>query len=113
MTLLGTVLLLTVAIPFAGGLAGNRPDTKDLTVVSLFLVHFILIGFLALYYLLSGHRSLAEFLKLKSDRPVSDLSAGLLIGVAGWLLTIVALVAIVFVWFCCGGRGSRGPRRAK
>ena len=105
--LLGAVLLLTVAIPFAGGLAGNRADTKNLTVVSLFLVHFILIGFLAFYYLLSGHRSVPEFLKLRSRRPAADLSAGLLIGLAGWLLTIVALVAIVFLWFVLKRQGIR------
>ncbi|HYK42036.1 MAG TPA: CPBP family intramembrane glutamic endopeptidase [Thermoanaerobaculia bacterium] len=110
--LLGAVLLLTVAIPFAGGLAGNRADTKNLTVVSLFLVHFILIGFLAFYYLLSGHRSVSEFLKLRSHRPAADLSAGLLIGVAGWLLTIVALVTIVFLWFVMRRQGvAGGPPR--
>ena len=106
--LLGAVLLLTVAIPFAGGLAGNRADTKNLTVVSLFLVHFILIGFLAFYYLLSGHRSIAEFLKLRSQRPAADLSAGVLIGLAGWLLTIVALVTIVFLWFVLKRQGVAG-----
>ena len=106
--LLGTVLLLTVAIPFAGGLAGNRADTKNLTVVSLFRVHFILLGFLAFYYLLSGHRSPSAFLKLQSDRPAADLSAGVLIGVAGWLLTIVALAAIVFVWYVLKRQGVAG-----
>lgn len=106
--LLGLVLLLTVVIPFAGGLAGGRADTKNLTVVSLFLVHFILLGFLGLYYLLSGHASLPDFLKLRSARPVADASAGFLIGIAGWLLTIVALIGIVFVWFLLRRQGIAG-----
>src|SRR5437867_11768510 len=64
--LLAAVLLLTVAIPFAGGFAGAQPDTADLTIVSLFAVHAILIFFLSCYFALSSRRSLADFLKLKS-----------------------------------------------
>ncbi len=96
--LLTAVLLLTVAIPFAGGLAGGQPQTKHLTIVSLFAVHAILIVFLICYYLLTRQPSLADFLRLKSPRPVRDLSAGLLIGLAGWALTVCALVAVVVVW---------------
>jgi membrane protease YdiL (CAAX protease family) len=97
--LLATVLLLTVAIPFAGGFAGSQPDTADLTIVSLFAVHAILVFFLASYYVLSGRHSLAEFLKIRSSRPVADLSSGILIGAAGWLVTILAAFAVLGVWW--------------
>jgi membrane protease YdiL (CAAX protease family) len=108
--LLAGVLLLTVAIPFAGGLAGGQPEAKDLTLVSLFAVHIILIVFLACYYALSGRHSVAEFLRLKSARPASDLGAGFLIGFAGWLLTVVALLAIVGLWYVLGrGGGPASP----
>src|ERR1700675_47601 len=90
--LLAAVLLLTVAIPFAGGLAGGEPETKDFTLVTLFAVHVILILSLACYYALSGRQSLWEFLKLKSARPAADVGEGLLIGFAGWLLTVVVLL---------------------
>ncbi|MEP6800323.1 MAG: CPBP family intramembrane glutamic endopeptidase [Acidobacteriota bacterium] len=106
--LLGTVLLLTVAIPFAGGLAGAAPERKNLTVVSLFAVHGVLLVFLALYYALTPRTSLSEFLKLKSARPAADLGAGLWIGLAGWLLTIVVLIALVIVWYMLRQRGI-GP----
>lgn len=108
LALLGAVLLLTVVIPFAGGLAGGRPETKSLTLVSLFAVHLILVAFLILYYLLSRRHSVAEFLKVRSARPGADLAAGVLIGLAGWLLTIVALLAIVFVWFVLRRQGIAG-----
>lgn len=98
-TLLASVLLLTVAIPFAGGFAGGQPDAENLTVVSLFAVHAILLFFLACYYALSGHRSLVDFLKLRSPRPVADLSAGIMIGAAGWLLTILAALGAVGLWW--------------
>jgi len=106
MALLAAVLLLTVAIPFAGGLAGGRPDTAERSLLSLFLVHLILAFFLFCYYVLSGHVSVAEFLKLKSSRPAADLSAGILIGSAGWLLTVLAALAAVGAWFVLRRAGA-------
>jgi len=96
--LLAAVLTLTVAIPFAGGFAGAQPEAEDLTVVSLFAVHAILLFFLGCYFALSSRRSLADFLKVRSARPAADLSAGLLIGLAGWLLTILVALAVLGVW---------------
>lgn len=95
--LLALVLLLTVAIPFAGGLAGGRPETKSLSLVSLFAVHGILLLFLFFYYELSRGPSVAEFLKIRSSRPIADLSAGVLIGFAGWLAAILALLLVAAV----------------
>jgi membrane protease YdiL (CAAX protease family) len=96
--LLGVVLLLTVAIPFAGGLAGGARETRDLTVVSLFAVHAILVAFLFFYWALSRHEPVLDFLKLRSAQPAKDLVSGFFIGTAGWLLTILALLAFVLVW---------------
>ena len=82
MGLLGAVLLLTVAIPFAGGMIGAQPETRELSLVSVFAVHAVLLFFLACYYALSDRRSLREFLALSSERPARDLSVGVLIGIA-------------------------------
>lgn len=97
--LLATVLFLTVAIPFAGGFAGAQPETKDLTVLSLFAVHAILLFFLGCYYVLSGRRSLVDFLRVRSRRPVSDAAAGILVGAAGWLVTILAALGVLGLWW--------------
>ena len=105
MGLLAAVLVLTIAIPFAAGTAGTKPEVQQLSLVSVFAVHAILVFFLACYYALSGRRSLAEFLKLKSERPGADLSAGLWIGVAGWILTILTATAIVLLWYLISRRG--------
>jgi membrane protease YdiL (CAAX protease family) len=102
--LLAGVLLLTVAIPFAGGLVGAQPETKELSLVSVFAVHAILLFFLACYFALSGRRSILDFLKLRSDRPGAHLSAGILIGLGGWLLTIVAGLVIVGLWYLVSRR---------
>lgn len=104
--LLALVLLVTVALPFATGLAGGEPDTKNLSLVSLFAVHGLLIVFLVSYYLLSGRPSPAEFLKLASPRPAADLAAGIPIGLLGWLLTILGAAVGIGVWLALRGRAA-------
>jgi Type II CAAX prenyl endopeptidase Rce1-like len=104
MGLLGGVLLLTVAIPFAGGLAGAQPETKELSLVSVFAVHGMLLFFLACYYALSGRHSVAEFLRLRSEHPAVDLVRGAFIGLSGWLLTIVTAMLLLGVWYLVAHR---------
>jgi membrane protease YdiL (CAAX protease family) len=104
MGLLAGVLLLTVAIPFAGGLAGAQPESKELSLVSVFAVHGMLLFFLACYYALSGRGSVAEFLKVKSPHPAADLARGAVIGVAGWLLTIVSAMVLLGIWYVISHR---------
>jgi len=111
MALLAAVLLLTVAVPFAGGLAGPQPEAKDLTLLSLFAIHLILIVFLVCYYALSGRHSVPEFLKTQSARPAADMGAGFLIGFAGWLLTIVALLIVIGIWFVARRGAAAAPVR--
>jgi membrane protease YdiL (CAAX protease family) len=106
MGLLAGVLLLTVAIPFAAGTTGGKPETRELSLVSVFAVHAILLFFLACYFTLSGRQSLVKFLKLESERPSRDLSVGALIGVAGWVLTILTATAIVVFWYLVSQRST-------
>lgn len=97
--LLAVVLLLTVLLPFAGGLAGVEPEARELSLVSVFAVHAILLFFLLSYYTLSRRGSLLEFLRIKSSRPVAHLSEGILIGAGGWLLTILVFFVFALFWF--------------
>ena len=104
MGLLAAVLLLTVAIPFAAGTAGAKAETRELSLVSVFAVHGMLLFFLACYYALSGRQSLVDFLKLRSSRPGRQLLVGAGIGVAGWVLTILTATAIILVWYVVSRR---------
>ncbi len=108
-TLLAVVLLLTVAIPFAGGMAGGARDPRGLSVMSLFAVHAMLILFLILYWALSRREPWIDFLRLRSARPSADLASGFLIGTAGWLATIVVLVAVVLGMFLLRRNGFAAP----
>ena len=99
MGLLGAVLVLVVAIPFAGALVGAQAETRELSVVSVFAVHATLVFFLICYYALSGRRSISDFLRLRSDRPAHDLGVGAGIGVVGWVLTIVTAAVILGIGY--------------
>ncbi len=94
--LLAAVLLLTVVVPFAGGIFGvETAGPSKPSFLSLFGVHAILAVFLVLYYLLSGHRSVPDFLRLRSARPGSDLGAGVAIGGGVWLLNLLLAIFLL------------------
>jgi membrane protease YdiL (CAAX protease family) len=112
MALLGAVLLLVVAIPFAGGLVGGQPKAKDLSLVSVFAVHATLVAFLVLYYALSGRRSVADFLSLKSQRPARDVAVGIGIGAVGWVLTILTAAVILGISYVIQNRRGGGGEHA-
>jgi membrane protease YdiL (CAAX protease family) len=109
--LLALVLLLTVAIPFAGGLAGGEPKTKHLSLVSVFAVHGLLALFLAAYFSLTRGQSALDFLRLRSSHPLANLSMGFLIGLLGWALTVLALITVIGVWLLAkrGGVDTATP----
>jgi membrane protease YdiL (CAAX protease family) len=112
MTLLAAVLLVTVAFPFATGFTAAEPVARDLSLLSAFFVQGLLALFLVVYYLLSGHRSVLDFLRLRSDRPMADLTAGVFIGSAGWLLTILLAFFFVGLWYVLRGLPTAGEAEA-
>jgi len=117
-SLLGGVLLLTVALPFAAGfLVTDSTDASKgrLSFVSLFGVHAVLALFLVVYYALSGRRSFGEFLRLSGGRPASDVGAGVLIGGGVWFLNLLLALLLVGLWSFVtggppGGAGASPPR---
>ena len=109
MSLLGAVLVLVVAIPFAGGLVGEQAEAKQLSLLSVFAVHATLVFFLICYYALSGRRSITEFLSLRSERPAHDLAVGAGIGVVGWVLTILTAAVILGIGYLLSPKGRGGP----
>jgi membrane protease YdiL (CAAX protease family) len=112
MGLLGGVLLLVVAIPFAGALVGAEASTDGLSLVSVFAVHATLVVFMVCYYALSGRRSISEFLGIRSDRPAHDLAVGAGIGVVGWVLTIVTAAVILGIGYLLSPRERGAPAEA-
>ncbi|MET0619739.1 MAG: CPBP family intramembrane glutamic endopeptidase [Thermoanaerobaculia bacterium] len=112
MGLLGAVLVLVVAIPFAGALVGADADARELSLVSVFAVHATLVLFLICYYALSGRRSILNFLSLRSDRPAHDLAVGAGIGLVGWVLTILTAAVILGISYVLSPKERGGPAEA-
>jgi membrane protease YdiL (CAAX protease family) len=92
--LLFLTLFATVLLPFAAGLSGSAPDVEHMSVMSVFGVHIVLTAFLIAWYLLSGRPDVATFLSLRTDRPGRLLALGMVVGVAGWLITVVLASAV-------------------
>jgi membrane protease YdiL (CAAX protease family) len=90
------VFLLALAILVTG--AGLEPATaKQLSKTpfySLFMLHAILIVFLAGWWALSGRPGIREFLNIRHERPAEVVAIGLAAGVGGWIFTII--MAILF-----------------
>ena len=91
-SILFLVLVATILLPSTGGSASL--DTSRLSFWGIFVVQGILATFLACWWLLSGRPPLADFLALRSPRPLAEAGAGICLGLIGWVLTLA--VGLVF-----------------
>ena len=74
------------------GSALHTPTAKELARVpfySLFLLHAVLIVFLAGWWLLTGRPPLREFLSLRGGRTGEMVMTGFAVGVGGWIVTLI------------------------
>jgi membrane protease YdiL (CAAX protease family) len=104
--LLFLTLFVTVLLPFAAGLSGSSPNVEHMTAVSVFGVHMILVGFLIVWYLLSGRPGVVAFLSLRTSRPGRLLALGIPVGAAGWLITVLLAVAVFAIRLAAGPPGQ-------
>ena len=95
---LGAFLVLLAVLVTSSALTPVKPEQLEGTpFYSLFLMHAILIVFLAGWWLLSGRPQLREFLNIRHEKPAEVVAIGFAVGVGGWIFTIVAalLVAVM------------------
>ena len=109
LVLLVTVLLLCVVAPFASGLSGRPAEPKNLSPISAFALHGVFLLFLVVWYVLSGRPPVAEFLKVRSSRPLRLLVAGLPIAAFAWGLSLCGMLAVQWVVSLVGPAGA-APR---
>jgi membrane protease YdiL (CAAX protease family) len=87
--MLGIALLVTASslkIPTAKQLAATP-------FYQLFALHWILIIFLLIWWLLTGRPRLTAYLNIQTERPGEAVMTGLAVGFGGWIFTLaVALV---------------------
>ena len=96
--LFGIVVLVT-------GAALQTPTPKQLAATPfyrLFALHWILIIFLFVWWLLSGRPPLAQYLNIRSERVGEAVMTGLGVGFGGWIFTIAVALIIGLILSAAG-----------
>jgi len=66
----------------------------DVPFYSLFALHAMLVGFLFLWWLISGMPPVKEFLQIRHERPGEVLAIGTAVGVGGWMVTLMIAMLV-------------------
>jgi len=95
---LGALLILLALLVTQSAL--SPVTSKQLAAIpfySLFLMHAILIVFLAGWWAISGMPDIREFLNIRHERPAEVAALGLAVGVGGWVITIVTAMIVALI----------------
>lgn len=105
------VLLICVVTPFSTGLAGRQVNLKQVSPISAFALHALLLVFLVAYYFLAGKQPVVDFLRLRGRKPLWLAIQGLPIAAFAWGVTVVGMVALqLFVVSARGGLPAGGAK---
>lgn len=77
--------------------SSQTSGTMDMSAVNfwqLFILHLLLVLFLAVWWFLAGRIPLGRFFNLQSDHLPEQIALGGLVGVGGWALTILMALLI-------------------
>jgi membrane protease YdiL (CAAX protease family) len=105
--LLVLVLLVCVVAPFSVGLSGRPANPKELSLASAFALHAIFLAFLVAYYFLSGRMPLADYLAIRTDRPVRLLLVGFPIAAFAWGVSIAGMLVLQAALGAHGGAAAK------
>ncbi|HYU25382.1 MAG TPA: type II CAAX endopeptidase family protein [Thermoanaerobaculia bacterium] len=98
------LLLFGLTITVIGS-AMHVPTARELARIpfySLFLLHGVLIVFLAGWWLLTGRPPLRELLNLRRGNGVEMTMIGFAVGVGGWIFTIIVAVLLALILNAAG-----------
>jgi membrane protease YdiL (CAAX protease family) len=90
----------------------QTPTPKELAgtpFYRLFALHFILIVFLIVWWLLTGRPRVSEFLNIKRERMGEAVMTGLAVGFGGWLFTL-AVALVVGLLLAAAGLIPKNPQ---
>jgi membrane protease YdiL (CAAX protease family) len=93
------LFLVSLAVLVTGS-ALTPPTSKQLESVpfySLFMLHAILVVFLAGWWVLSGRPNLKEFFNIRHERPAEVVAIGTAVGVGGWMLTLLMAILVALL----------------
>ncbi|HEX8618970.1 MAG TPA: type II CAAX endopeptidase family protein [Thermoanaerobaculia bacterium] len=86
---LGAFMVLLALMVTGSALSPATPKQLEKTpFYGLFVIHAVLIVFLAGWWLASGRPALREFLNIRHERPAEVVAIGTAVGVGGWIVTL-------------------------
>lgn len=95
---LGAFLLLLALLVTQAGLAPTTAkQLASAPFYSLFMLHGILLVFLAGWWAASGRPGIREFLNIRYERPGEVLAIGVGVGVGGWAITLVTALVVALI----------------
>jgi membrane protease YdiL (CAAX protease family) len=100
---LGLLLFVLAALVILS--ATHVPTAKDLArtpFYQLFMLHAILVVFLAGWWLLTGRPPLREFFNLRGGDGGEMVMIGLAVGVGGWIFTIIVALLMALILSATG-----------
>lgn len=95
--LLGFMILLAFLVTSSALTQPTIADLRDVSFVQLFILHVILVVFLAGWWLATGRPPLREFLNIRHEKPAEVVAIGLSVGVGGWIVTIVMALLVALL----------------
>ncbi len=104
LVLLAFVLCTIVLLPALGG---GEVEPRSLRFVQVFSGQALLAAFLLAWWLLAGRPRPADFLALRSPRPLVDAGAGVCLGLIGWSLTLAVSIVVAYALALFGIAGPR------
>jgi membrane protease YdiL (CAAX protease family) len=90
------LFLLIIALLVTGA-SLKTPTSKELASTPfyrLFALHWILIAFLVVWWLLTGRPPLREYLNVRREKAGEAVMTGLAVGFGGWLFTLMVALVI-------------------
>jgi membrane protease YdiL (CAAX protease family) len=93
----GFMVLLALLVTSSALTTVTPKQLQGMPFYSLFLMHGILILFLAGWWALSGLPPLREFLNIRHERPSEVAAIGISFGVAGWVITILTALLVTLL----------------
>jgi membrane protease YdiL (CAAX protease family) len=107
-SLLVILLAITVGLPVVSFWV-DRPIAADtIGTLQLFTGQIVLVAFLAAWFLLQDRAGLRTFLHLPRGRWRQRLGEGVRVGVLGWLVTMIAMVALGTLAHVLGAQPKAG-----
>jgi len=105
------IFMLLIALLVTGS-SLKTPTAKELAgtpFYRLFALHWILIVFLVVWWLLTGRPRLGDYLSIRSERAGEAVMTGFAVGFGGWLFTL-AVALIIGLLLSAAGLIPKNPQ---